>query len=113
MIRFPLQPSHWNVSAYPDETLVHQEGLGSSKTVTGYLLDDISTAVLSIPNFDGDVESSSSVFGRFIRDRKSSGKVIFDLQQNTGEGVALVLAAYPRVRSLERRVVTLFRRQYS
>jgi hypothetical protein len=87
----------WENSAYPPKTIVHQRDLGSSGTLTGYLLDDISTAVLSIPSFDSDVDSFSGVIVNFIERAGDADKVIIDLQQNTGGQVALALDAYRQV----------------
>jgi C-terminal processing protease CtpA/Prc len=61
------------------------------------MLDDISTAVLSIPSFDSDVDSFSGVIVNFIERAYSADKVIIDLQQNTGGQVALALDAYRQV----------------
>jgi hypothetical protein len=87
----------WDDSAYPRNTIVHQRDLGSSGTLTGYLLDDISTAVLSIPSFDSDIDSFSGVIVNFIERAEGADKVIIDLQQNTGGQVALALDAYRQV----------------
>jgi hypothetical protein len=90
---------HWPRSAYPKRTLVHQEDLGDSGFVTGYLLDDISTAVLSIPSFNSDIEPFSTVLGDFIANASDADakRVIIDLQQNDGGQTSLALAAYRRV----------------
>jgi hypothetical protein len=87
----------WENSAYPQKTIVHEKDLGSSGTLTGYLLDDISTAVLSIPTFDSDIDTFSGVIYNFIQRAYSADKVIIDLQQNTGGQVALALDAYRQV----------------
>jgi C-terminal processing protease CtpA/Prc len=67
--------------------------------VTGYLLEDISTAVLSIPSFNSDIEPFSTVLGDFIANASDADakRVIIDLQQNDGGQTSLALAAYRRV----------------
>jgi hypothetical protein len=91
--------THWANRAYPNTTLVHQEDLGNTGFVTGYLLDDISTAVLSIPTFNSDVEPFSAVLGKFIANASDAEakRLIIDLQQNDGGQTSLALAAYRRV----------------
>lgn len=86
--------TYWDNGAYPNSTLVHERDLGDSGTVTGYLFDDISTAVLSIPSFDSDIDSFSGVLVKFLERAGDADKVIIDLQQNTGGQVALALEAY-------------------
>jgi C-terminal processing protease CtpA/Prc len=80
-------------------TLVHQEDLGDTGFVTGYLLDDISTAVLSIPSFNSDLEPFSDVLNNFFANASDADakRVIIDLQQNDGGQTSLALAAYRRV----------------
>lgn len=92
----PQEVTHWANSAYPNTTLVHQEDLGDTGFVTGYLLDDISTAVLSIPSFNSDVDSFSTVLQDFVANATDSDvkKVIIDLQQNDGGQTAVALEAY-------------------
>lgn len=91
--------THWANSAYPNVTLVHQEDLGDTGFVTGYLLDDISTAVLSIPSFNSDLEPFSDVLNSFFANASDADakRVIIDLQQNDGGQTSLALAAYRRV----------------
>lgn len=88
--------TYWADSAYPNTTLVHQEDLGDTGFVTGYLLDDISTAVLSIPSFNSDVDSFSTVLHDFVANATDSDakRVIIDLQQNDGGQTAVALEAY-------------------
>lgn len=87
---------HWANDAYPNRTLVHQEDLGDTGFVTGYLLEDISTAVLSIPSFNSDVESFSAVLHDFVDNATDADvkKVIIDLQQNDGGQTAIAIEAY-------------------
>ena len=96
---FTPERDHWADTAYPKKTLVHQEDLGDSGFVTGYLLEDISTAVLSIPSFNSDIEPFSTVLGDFIANASDADakRVIIDLQQNDGGQTSLALAAYRRV----------------
>lgn len=88
--------THWANRAYPNTTLVHQEDLGNTGFVTGYLLDDISTAVLSIPSFNSDVEPFSEVLRNFIANASDAEakRLIIDLQQNDGGQTSLALEAY-------------------
>ncbi|EMC91826.1 hypothetical protein BAUCODRAFT_38961 [Baudoinia panamericana UAMH 10762] len=82
----------WNSisSAYPANTMMYQSELGltSSGSITGYFLRSISTAVLSIPTFEayGDVSSFSQAVQDFVDNATNlgAGKVIVDLQENTG-----------------------------
>ena len=92
----PPEVTHWADSAYPNTTLVHQEDLGNTGFVTGYLLDDISTAVLSIPSFNSDVDSFSTVLHDFVANATDSDakRIIIDLQQNDGGQTAVALEAY-------------------
>ena len=92
----PPEVTHWADSAYPNTTLVHQEDLGDTGFVTGYLLDDISTAVLSIPSFNSDVDSFSTVLHDFVANATDSDakRIIIDLQQNDGGQTAVALEAY-------------------
>ena len=90
------EADHWDDIAYPNNTLVHQEDLGTDGFVTGYLLEDISTAVLSLPSFNSDVDSFSKVLGYFVGNATDADvkKVIIDLQQNDGGQTAIALEAY-------------------
>jgi hypothetical protein len=95
---------HWANIAYSNRTLVHQEDLGDTGFVTGYLLDDISTAVLSIPSFNSDLDPFTDVLDDFFGNASDADakRVIIDLQQNDGGQTSLVLAAFRRVRPLRK-----------
>ena len=95
---------HWANIAYPNNTLVHQEDLGDTGFVTGYLLEDISTAVLSIPSFNSDLDPFTDVLDDFFGNASDADakRVIIDLQQNDGGQTSLVLAAFRRVRFLRK-----------
>lgn len=79
---------------------MHQDDLRFAGTVTGYLHDNNSTAILSIPSFDSDVGSFSSVLIDFTERAAGAKRVIIDLQQNTGGQISLALEAYRQVRIL-------------
>jgi hypothetical protein len=91
--------------AYPNDPVVVQEELGysgadsGSGVVTGYILDDISTGVLSIPSFyqvGNDTINFADAVSDFINQtttRKVS-RVIIDLQQNSGGKVLLALTTF-------------------
>ena len=94
---------HDTSSAYPDNTIMHQANLGlyTSGYLTGYFLDDVSTAVLSVPTFDeyGDgIDSFSQAVIDFIGNATNltASKVIIDLQQNAGGLEALAFDMYLR-----------------
>ncbi|OCL02172.1 hypothetical protein AOQ84DRAFT_424190 [Glonium stellatum] len=84
---------------YPKDPVVVQERLGFGGTVSGYLLEDISVGVLSLPNFEAEdgTHPSSSTFSAavatFIRKAKEAGmkKIVIDVQ---GNGGGLVLQGY-------------------
>lgn len=95
-------PSSWNNAAYPEFPDVAQTDLGVSGVLTGYFLDDISTAVLSIPSFlaFGDaVVSFSDTIGEFLKRSKKTGmkKVLIDVQQNAGGVNLLAVDAFKQV----------------
>lgn len=87
-------------SAYPENTITHQDDLGleTAGYVTGYFLGDLSTAVVSIPSFDIYGEDETS-FERAIIDfvnnatALNASKLIIDLQQNQGGQLSLVFEA--------------------
>jgi hypothetical protein len=87
--------------AYPSNPAITQQDLGVSGTgfVTGYVLNDISTAVLSIPSFveynDG-IGSFSTAVGDFIdaAQKNSATRIIIDLQQNYGGLEALAFDTF-------------------
>jgi len=71
--------------------------------VTGYFFEDISTAVLSIPNFSSDIDTFSSAIKYFVGNAtdKHAKKIIIDLQQNQGGQAALALDAFRYVWKLK------------
>lgn len=103
--QFGPEPSitNWSdvTSAYPQNPIVIQEGLyaGGSVVLTGYLLPEISTGVLSVPTFsefDSDMQPFASAIDQFIGNATSQGiqKVIIDLQQNWGGDVLLAFTTF-------------------
>lgn len=95
-------PSSWSSSAYPSFPDIAQADLGNTGVLTGYFLEDISTAVLSIPSFlaFGDaVVTFSDTIGVFLKRSKKAGmkKVLIDLQQNAGGINLLAVDAFKQV----------------
>lgn len=95
-------PANWNEvsSAYPTDTISAQDDLGlvSPGYVTGYFLEDISTAVVSIPSFDiygDDDESFERAIVDFVNNAtaRNATKLVIDLQQNFGGYESLVFEA--------------------
>ncbi|KAK8123150.1 peptidase s41 family protein, partial [Apiospora sp. TS-2023a] len=87
--------------AYPEDPIVAQEGLyvASDQVVTGYLLPDISTGVLSLPTFnqfDTAKETFAAAIDEFLQNATSHGmqRVVIDLQQNLGGDVMLAFATF-------------------
>ena len=79
-----------SAAAFPNNPIVAQEDLAitGGGVVTGYILEDISTGVLSIPTFVQDYDSFFT-FRDSVQDfiNATSGKVshiVIDLQQNPG-----------------------------
>lgn len=95
-------PENWHdtSSAYPTDTINSQADLRLVLPgyITGYFLEDISTAVVSIPSFDiyGDDDTS---FERAIVDfvnnatARNATKLVIDLQQNFGGYESLAFEA--------------------
>ncbi|GME24189.1 putative peptidase s41 family protein [Neofusicoccum parvum] len=89
--------------AFPSNPDVVQDGLSSSGggIVTGYLLNESSTGVLSIPSFDmyGDYIGSfaQAVIG-FINQAQAANtsRIVIDLQQNLGGQSLLAYDTYKR-----------------
>lgn len=95
-------PTSWSSSAYPSSPDISQADLGNTGVLTGYFLEDISTAVLSIPSFlaYGDaVVTFSDTIGKFLKRSKKAGmkKVLIDLQQNAGGINLLAIDAFKQV----------------
>ncbi|CAI6333810.1 unnamed protein product [Periconia digitata] len=90
--------------AYPSDPVVAQSGLGVSGTgvVTGYIFDDISTAVLSIPSFfmlDQEITDFDAAIEQFIGNAtaRKSKQLIIDLQQNSGGMSLLAFTLFKRL----------------
>jgi hypothetical protein len=69
--------------------------------VTGYLLDDISTAVLSIPSFyqyGRNIQEFESTVMYFLGNatQKNASRIVIDLQTNAGGSVLLAYAIFKR-----------------
>jgi hypothetical protein len=82
--------------AYPNNPDVYQPGLSVVKggVVTGYLYNDISTGVLSIPSFysyNDNIDTFGTAVADFIGNatEKNISRVVIDLQTNTGGNVYL------------------------
>lgn len=97
----PTNLTSWNSisSAYPNNTIVRQPELDLYQpgVLTGYLLEDISTAVLSIPSFDeydNGIETFSETVIDFINKTSDAHRVIIDLQQNYGGLAALAFDTF-------------------
>lgn len=94
----------WNNGAYPSNPNVLQPDLGidGGGFLTGYLLNDSSLAVLSIPSFAefGDaIGTFSSTVTQFITRTLQAGprKVVIDLQQNSGGDELLAIDTFKQV----------------
>lgn len=92
----------WPNPAYPQNPDIVQPDLGGSGVLTGYFLEDISTAVLSIPSFqafDDAVVSFSDTISKFLRQSKKSGmkRILVDVQQNAGGDTLLAIDAFKQV----------------
>ncbi|KAF3008559.1 hypothetical protein E8E13_007077 [Curvularia kusanoi] len=89
------------VIAYPNNPIVVQDGLSitAAGAVSGYLLNDMSTGVLSVPTFYQDglsVLDYFNVIDWFIGNatEKNTKRVVVDLQQNSGGLVLLALTTF-------------------
>lgn len=90
--------------AYPSNPYTIQANLstgGLGGYVTGYLLDDISTGVLSIPSFDqygDDVDNFFQAARDFVDNmtlpQNNVQKIIIDLQGNSGGNIFLALTTF-------------------
>ncbi|KAF2831214.1 hypothetical protein CC86DRAFT_366632 [Ophiobolus disseminans] len=87
--------------AYPNDPIVAQTDLAvtGGGVVTGYLLKDISTGVLSIPSFyqyDSDIEGFILAVHYFISNatQQNISRVIIDLQTNDGGAVFLAYQTF-------------------
>lgn len=97
-------PSGWDYFPYPSNPNVVQPDLGidGGGKLTGYILADQVTAVLSIPSFSLSGEailSFSPTVGEFIQKSKAAGctRVVIDLQKNKGGGNLLPTDAFKQV----------------
>lgn len=97
-------PTAWNNTAYPQNPDVVQPDLRTNGGgfLTGYFMNDSSTAVLSIPSFDayGDaIGTFSATIGEFLQRSKEAGlkKVVIDVQQNGGGDTLLAIDAFKQV----------------
>jgi Peptidase family S41 len=89
--------------AYPDPDVAQPDlSVLGGGIVSGYFLDDISTAVLSIPGFQqyGEyIESFADTVGVFIANATTKGlkKLVVDLQQNSGGEVLLAITTFKQL----------------
>lgn len=117
-------PKHWNETYSKDESTsanytfdkgwynitggeyppadVIQDDLEDTGYVTGYYLDDISTAVLSLPTFDESgwaVGNFSGAVNRFLQgaQARSLSKLIIDLQGNWGGTPLLAFTTFRNI----------------
>ncbi|KAF4637196.1 hypothetical protein G7Y89_g886 [Cudoniella acicularis] len=93
----------WSNSAYPECADVSQVDLGTFGTgfVSGYFLNDTSTAVLSIPSFDEStdaIDDFDSTILAFITKSQSINmkKIVIDLQSNQGGEALLAIDTFKR-----------------
>ena len=83
----PATPSAWPGIAYPQSPIIAEAELGVGGVLTGYILDDGVTGILSIPSFNPvNSTSFSATVGGFIQMCQTAGvkKIVIDLQQNYG-----------------------------
>ena len=95
----------WPDSAYPETADVVQPSLYpfGGGFLTGYFLNNSSTAVLSIPTFqmyDDDIDNFSSTVAEFLQRSQAAGmtKLVIDLQQNFGGDRLLAFDTFKQVR---------------
>ena len=93
----------WPLYSYPQNPDIVQPDLGNTGVLTGYFLEDISVAVLSIPSFYTDatsVANFSLTITEFLVESKEAGmqKVLIDVQQNTGGNPFSAIDAFKQVR---------------
>ncbi|KAH7408333.1 hypothetical protein DE146DRAFT_645987 [Phaeosphaeria sp. MPI-PUGE-AT-0046c] len=89
------------VQAYPNDPIVVQQDLSIAGTgaISGYIFDDVSTGILSVPSFYQDGLSVKFFFNaidEFIGNATKRGtrRVVIDLQQNSGGLVLLALTTF-------------------
>lgn len=100
-------PQNWcleSLGAYPNDPDVAQSDLSviGGGVVTGYVYDDISTGVLSIPSFyqyDRNIEQFDYAIQYFIGNatQRNISKVVIDLQTNTGGNVYLAYNTFKQL----------------
>lgn len=89
--------------AYPARPVVVQENLqfgGSGGILTGYLIDDDQTAILSVPSFDEtgfDIGNFTRTLNNFIQAANETPQVIIDLQGNSGGSIFLAFVTFRRL----------------
>lgn len=102
----PSLPNWCNASygAYPNDPVVAQSDLSviGGGVITGYIYDDISTAVLSIPSFyqyDNNIDEFDYAVQYFIGNatQRNASKVVIDLQTNTGGNVYLAYNTFKQL----------------
>ena len=91
----------WPDSAYPTIANIFQPDLypDGGGFLTGYFLENISTAVLSIPSFamsGNDIQTFSDTVQQFLNVSYAAGmkKVLIDLQQNAGGDTLLAIDTF-------------------
>ncbi|KZM24592.1 serine-type peptidase [Ascochyta rabiei] len=91
------------IEAYPNDPVVVQRDLSivGAGVVSGYIMEDISTGILSIPSFyqgENHVNSFSDAIDEFIGNAtaKNTKRVIIDLQQNGGGLILLALRTFKK-----------------
>lgn len=90
--------------AFPDNPVTAQADLSVTGTgfVSGYILEDLSTGVLSIPSFlqlDAEVGTYSDAVSTFLGNATSQNvtRIIIDLQQNSGGSVLLAFDVFRQI----------------
>ncbi|KAI9709404.1 MAG: hypothetical protein M1812_007681 [Candelaria pacifica] len=91
----------WPNSSYPSTADIFQPNLYpfGGGFVTGYFLEEISTAVLSIPTFsmsENDTQTFSDTIGRFLNSSHAAGlkHILIDLQANSGGDTLLAVDTF-------------------
>ncbi|RYF39279.1 MAG: hypothetical protein EOO38_23525, partial [Cytophagaceae bacterium] len=97
-------PTNWTKASYgafPDDPVVAQADLGvlGGGLVTGYIYEDISTGVLSLPSFDAipqTIGNYTVAVNQFIAGASKSNmtRIIIDLQRNPGGATLLAYTTF-------------------
>lgn len=88
--------------SYPEDPFVYQDNLQlgvAGGVLTGYLINDNETAVLSIPTFSevgSDIGNFASTLQDFLNTANVTSQVIVDLQGNTGGAIFLAFVTFRR-----------------